>query len=235
MKAIFIADAHLLDPEAGNYQRLMAFLQQQRGTISHLVMLGDIFEFWLGYRHSVFAPFVPLLEELRRQRASGTKLIFVEGNHDFHLGPYFSETLDCQILPDGGTLDLGDRRVFIAHGDLVNPNDRGYRLLRRALRCRLCRLLLPLVPPDWAWQVARWASRLSSNSKKHTCRWLPEEALLNFARQRFAEGYDAVLTGHFHIPLYRQVDGKVLICLGDWIEQDSYAIYENGAFALKRA
>ena len=109
MKAVFIADAHLLDPEDANYRRLLAFLHQQRGSLSHLVLLGDIFEFWLGYRHSVFAPFVPLLEELRRQRAAGTELVFVEGNHDFHLGPYFSETLACRILPDGGVLELDGR------------------------------------------------------------------------------------------------------------------------------
>jgi len=235
MKDIFIADAHLLDPAEGNYQRLLAFLRQQRGTIRNLVMLGDIFEFWLGYRHSVFAPFVPLLEELRLQRSSGTKLIFVEGNHDFHLGPYFSETLDCLVLPDGGTLELDGRRVLVVHGDLVNPADRGYRLLRRILRCRLSRLLLPLAPPDWAWRVARWASHLSSRRKQRRHAYLPEQALLDFARERFAEGYDAVLTGHFHLPLYRQFDGKVLICLGDWIEQDSYAVFEHGAFALKRA
>jgi UDP-2,3-diacylglucosamine hydrolase len=235
MKDIFLADAHLLDPAADNYQRLLTFLRQQRGTIRNLVMLGDIFEFWLGYRHTVFAPFVPLLEELRLQRESGTELIFVEGNHDFHLGPYFSETLDCRILPDGGALELDGKRVFIAHGDLINPADRGYRLLRRFLRCRLSRLLLPLVPPDWAWRISRWASHQSSRRKKRSLRYLPEKLLLNFAQERFAEGYDAVITGHFHIPLYRNLDGKLLICLGDWIEQDSYAVFENGAFALKRA
>ncbi len=235
MKDIFLADAHLLDPADDNYKRLLTFLRQQRGTIRNLVMLGDIFEFWLGYRHTVFAPFVPLLEELRLQRESGTELIFVEGNHDFHLGRYFSETLKCRILPDGGALELDGKRVFIAHGDLVNPADRGYRLLRSFLRCRLSRLLLPLVPPDWAWGVSRWASHQSSRRKKASQRYLPEELLQNFARERFAEGYDAVLIGHFHIPLYRQLDGKLLICLGDWIEQDSYAVFENGAFALKRA
>jgi UDP-2,3-diacylglucosamine hydrolase len=235
MKDIFLADAHLLDPEDENYRRLLAFLKQRRGTIRHLVMLGDIFEFWLGYRHTVFTPFIPLLEELRLQRESGTELIFVEGNHDFHLGPYFSETLKCRILPDGGALELDGKRVFIAHGDLINPADRGYRFLRWTLRCRLSRLLMALAPPDLTWKISRWASQQSSRRKQRSQRYLPEELLLNFARERFAEGYDTVLTGHFHIPLYRKIDGKLLICLGDWIEQDSYAVFENGAFALKRA
>jgi UDP-2,3-diacylglucosamine hydrolase len=235
MKDIFLADAHLIDPADGNYQRLLAFLLRNRGQIRHLVLLGDIFDFWLGYRHAVFAPFVPLLEELRRQRETGTELTFVEGNHDFHMGPFFSEFLDCRILPDGGPLQLDGRRIFIAHGDLVNPDDKAYRMLRRALRCRLSRALLPLFPPDWAWSVARWASHLSERRGKSRSAFLPEQALLNYAKDRFAEGFDTVITGHFHVPLFRQIDDKLLIALGDWIEQDSYAVFEHGAFALKRA
>jgi UDP-2,3-diacylglucosamine hydrolase len=235
MKDIFLADAHLLDPAAGNYRRLLAFLTGHRGRIRHLVLLGDIFDFWLGYRHTVFAPYVPLLEELRRQREAGTELIFVEGNHDFHMGPFFSEFLDCRILPDGGELQLDGRRVFIAHGDLINPGDKAYRLLRKTLRSRLSRALLPLIPPDLAWSVARWASGLSSRKKGRRQAFLPEKALLAFAEERFAEGFDTVITGHFHVPLFRPVENNLLIALGDWIDQDSYAVFEHGAFALKRA
>lgn len=235
MKDIFLADAHLLNPATGNYRRLLAFLAGQRGQIRHLVMLGDIFDFWLGYRHTVFAPFVPLLEELRRQREAGTELVFVEGNHDFHMGPFFSEFLECRILPDGGELLLDDRRVFIAHGDLINPNDKAYRMLRKVLRCRLSRTLLPLVPPDWAWALALKASRRSGRSKAPRRAFLPEENLLAFAEQRFFEGYDTVITGHFHVPLLRKIGNNTLIALGDWIEQDSYASFENGVFTLNRA
>ncbi len=234
MKAIFLADAHLLQPEADNYRRLLSFLKNQRGSITHLILLGDIFEFWLGYRHAVFAAYVPLLEELRRQRQAGTELVFVEGNHDFHLGPYFSETLACRIFPDHGTLELDGRRIYIAHGDLVNKTDRGYRLLRRVLRSRLSRRLLPLAPVDWAWTVSRWGSRQSSSRKDESYR-LPEELLVGFARERFAEGHDVVVLGHHHLPLIKRIDDKLLLCLGDWIEQDSYGLLEKGVFSLQRA
>ena len=235
MKDIFFADAHLLNPVNGNYRRLLAFLADQRGQIRHLVMLGDIFDFWLGYRHTVFAPFVPLLDELRRQREAGAKLIFVEGNHDFHMGPFFSEFLDCRILPDGGELLLDDRRVFLAHGDLINPDDKAYHLLRKALRSPLSKALLPLVPPDWAWSIALRASRKSAQKKGRRTAFLPEKTLLAFADQRFLEGYDTVITGHFHVPLFRRMGDKTVIALGDWIEQDSYALFENGVFTLERA
>jgi UDP-2,3-diacylglucosamine hydrolase len=233
MRDIFIADAHLLDPAAENYRRLLAFLDSLRGNTRTLYLLGDVFEFWVGYRHVVFAPYVPLLEALRRLRQDGTEIVCVEGNHDFHLGPYFEEVLHCRVLPDGGGVEIDGRQVFIGHGDLVNPGDRGYRLLRRTLRSRPLRWLLQVVPPDWTWGIARWAGRQSRKGQatKKT-NWLPEAMLTDHAKQLFSEGYAAVVTGHFHHPLLQETEGKAMVALGDWIDQFSYAVCEDGKFEL---
>jgi len=235
MRDVFIADAHLLDPADENYRRLLAFLEELRGSTRTLYLLGDVFEFWVGYRHVVFASYVPLLEALRRLRDAGTAIVCVEGNHDFHLGPYFEEALGCTIMPDGGTVEIDGVRVFIGHGDLVNPNDSGYRLLRGLLRSRPMRCLLRVVPADWTWGIARWASRQSQ--MKRTARlenWTPEAMLAAHAQSCFEKGCDAVVTGHFHAPLQRQVDGRTMISLGDWIKQYSYAVCEDGRFELRR-
>ncbi|MBE0596592.1 MAG: UDP-2,3-diacylglucosamine diphosphatase [Desulfuromonadales bacterium] len=234
MRDIFLADAHLRHPADANYQHLLTFLEQQRGHLRTLYLLGDIFEFWVGYRHVVFAPYVPLLESLRRLRQAGTDIVYVEGNHDFHLGPYFAEELGCRVLTTGEGVDLDGRPVFIAHGDLVNPRDRAYRLLRRTLRSLPLRLLLQLLPPDWTWGIAHCASRQSG--KGHLAkrrRWVPEQMLAEHANRRFAEGYQAVVTGHFHAPwLQRNPEGTV-VSLGDWLDQYSYAVWEDGEFRLE--
>ncbi|BCR05599.1 UDP-2,3-diacylglucosamine hydrolase [Desulfuromonas versatilis] len=233
MKDVFLADAHLLDPADGNYRRLLEFFESLRGRTRTLYLLGDIFEFWIGYRHSVFAPYVPVLEALRRLREDGARIVYVEGNHDFHMGPYFRETLDCQVLPDGGSIRIDGCLVHISHGDLVNSADHGYRRLRMLLRSAPMRLVIKLVPPDWAWGISRWASRQSRKGhEEKRRRWVPEQMLENHARQRFAEGHQAVITGHFHAPLFREFDQGPLIGLGDWITQYSYATCENGRFEL---
>jgi len=233
MRDVFIADAHLVDPADENYRRLLAFLDDLRGNTRTLYLLGDIFEFWVGYRHVVFAPYVPLLEALRRLREEGTEIVCVEGNHDYHLGPYFEEILDCRVLPDGGAVGIDGRKVYVGHGDLVNPEDRGYRLLRRTLRSRPLRWLMQVVPPDWTWSIARWASRKSrkGHPTKKT-RWLPEAMLTEHAELHFAMGCEAVVTGHFHLPLLKETDGGTLVALGDWIDQFSYAVWEDGRFLL---
>jgi UDP-2,3-diacylglucosamine hydrolase len=234
MRDVFIADAHLLDPADENYRRLLAFLDGLRGETRTLYLLGDVFEFWVGYRHVVFAPYVPLLEALRRLREGGTAIVCVEGNHDFHLGPYFEKGLGCRVLPDGGGVEIDGRRVFIGHGDLVNPGDHSYRLLRRTLRSRPLRWLLQVVPPDWTWGIARWAGRQSRKGQAtKMTRWLPEAMLTAHAERLFREGFAAVVTGHFHHPLLQETDGKTLVALGDWIDQFSYAVCEDGKFELR--
>ena len=234
MKDIFIADAHLRHPEDENYRRLLQFLDNQGDDLRTLYLVGDIFEFWVGYRHTVFAAYVPLLASLQRLRRRGVEMVFVEGNHDFRVGPYFTETLGCQVLPDGGALQLDDLRLYLCHGDLINPHDRGYRILRRVLRSRLVSGLIALVPPDWTWGIARWASRQSQQHRtKKEHNWSPHELFTEFAKERFSAGFDIAVTGHFHTPWRFEADNGLFIALGDWISQYSYLVYSDGQFTLE--
>lgn len=234
MRTLFLADAHLKHPADPNYRALLAFLDHQLGRVDTLVLLGDIFEFWVGYKSSVFAAYVPILAMLNRYKEAGTRLIFVEGNHDFLLGPYFHDHLAAQVLPDGGGVEMDGRRIFLAHGDLANPADRGYRLLRSVLRSRPLRLLIRILPPDLTWSIAMRASRRSRRSRNKKSRhWPAREILQSYARDLQASGYQTIVTGHFHQPFHITADDYELVALGDWISQFSYAVCEDGVFELR--
>ncbi|AMV71943.1 UDP-2,3-diacylglucosamine diphosphatase [Desulfuromonas carbonis] len=233
MRDIFLADAHLRHPDDPSYRRLLAFLAEQRGQVRTLYLLGDIFDFWLGFRHTVYAAHVPLLAELRKLHEAGTELVCVEGNHDFHLGPYFSAELGARILPDGGAVAIDGQQIYLAHGDLVNAGDRGYRRLRRLLRSPLIRALAQVVHPDWTWVVYRWLEARSIAGKPAKVdRQLPLDLLRRHARERFAAGCQVVITGHFHIPHHETTAAGTLLSLGGWLEQSAYAVVEDGRFTL---
>jgi UDP-2,3-diacylglucosamine hydrolase len=233
MRDLFIADAHLRRPEDKNYRALLSFLENQPKQLRTLYLLGDIFEFWVGFNHVVFTNHIPLLNCLRSLHENGTKIVYVEGNHDFNLGPFFEQTLDCTILPDGGMIEIDGHRVYLAHGDLADPSDRGYRILRSIFRSRFARFLSRTIHPDTIWKFAAWASRNSSGKKtgrnSDECRPI----LLDYADRLFKEGAETVLTGHYHTPFTHQTETGTLIALGDWIEQFSYAVFEQGEFKLK--
>lgn len=234
MRALFLADAHLCKPEDQNYRYLLSFLAEEGNGLNYLFLLGDIFEFWIG-KSNVYKDHQPIIDCLEQLVHEGTQLVYVEGNHDFHLGPVFSERLRCDILPDGGAFELDGKKIFVAHGDLANPNDTGYRSLRKLLRSSLIRRLIRILPSSLLMSIATRASDQSrkSSTGKRTCSPI-EEILIPYAETQIRQGHQAVLTGHYHYPLHREINGGELVALGDWITQFSYALYENGRFELKR-
>jgi UDP-2,3-diacylglucosamine hydrolase len=234
MRAVFLADAHLRQPADANYRALLSFLAEQEGRTDLLALLGDICDFLVGCPESVYPAYRPLFQALERLQRSGTRLIYVEGNHDFHLAPCFHNGFPCQVLPDGGALELDGQRLLLVHGDLANPADRGYRLLRTVLRSKALCLLIRALPPAWTWQIAErcsGASRRTRSAKRQ--RWPAREILVSYAQGRLAEGYQTVVTGHFHQPFRQLLDGGELIALGDWISQYSYAVWEDRRFRME--
>ena len=234
MRALFLADAHLVYPDDLNYRHFLTFLEGQLGHVDTLVLLGDIFEFWTGVQRRPFTAQRPALQLLKRFQERGTQIVYVEGNHDFNLAPYFADWPNVTVLPDGGCFTLGGREVFLAHGDLANPEDRSYRLLRKVLRSAPLRWLAGILPPALSWRIAERASRQSKRSRNEKSRrWPARDILLNYALDISRLGYPVILTGHFHQPFHEQNDNFELVALGDWIHQFSYAVYEDGRFALK--
>ncbi len=234
MRDLFIADAHLRQPTDSNYRLLLQFLDQQQGQLRTLYLLGDIFEFCLGYRHVVYSDHIPLFCCLERLRLGGADIVWVEGNHDFNLSGAFADFVGCTVLPDGGVVDIDQQRVSLAHGDLVDATDRGYRLLRRFFRSGLIRFLSGLVHPDLIRNIGDWAGK-NSAGKKRPARPVSEvhSLLSKYARDKFAGGCQVVITGHHHTPLFDQSDAGTLVALGDWIDDYSYAVCENGTFHLE--
>ncbi len=211
----------------------MSFLEEQCGKTDRLILLGDIFEFWIG-KNTVVAEHIPLIDILERMVRQGTQLVYVEGNHDFHLGPIFTDRLSCKVLPDGGSIELDGKKIFIAHGDLANPNDTGYHKLRKLLRSRFIRHLIRILPSKLTMMIATRAGyesrKKSGEVRKHGS---AKEILKTYAQPAFRSGHEAVVTGHFHQPFHEKSDDGELIALGDWITQYSYAVYENQTFTLK--
>ena len=51
--------------------------------------------------------------KLKQLKQQGTKLYFVEGNHDFNMGPYFTEDLECTVIPEQQLVKVGNQNIVI--------------------------------------------------------------------------------------------------------------------------
>jgi len=236
MRKVFIADAHLRNPGEANYLKLLDFLRQLQGNTETLFVLGDLFEFWIGYRHVQFPHYQPVLERLRQLVESGTELVYFEGNHDFHMGPFFRETLKARIHKGPAILTLDGKKIYLCHGDQINRRDRGYLLLRFLLHNSATAAMVPMVPARLVSSIAERMGRLSRQGhERHRVKWDYSAIVREFAAARFSEGCDAVITGHFHLPLLeRSSDGGTLLSLGDWITHFSYGELREGRLSLKK-
>ncbi len=233
-KTIFIADVHLRGINDPRQDLLVAFLSQEMPTLSHLVIVGDLFDYWYGYRTVVYWEYLPILNCLLRLREAGIKITYFVGNHDFRLGAFFSEYLRCDIYLKPSFIEIEGKRVFITHGDEINKRyDWGYAVLYALLRNRMVQGVLSLIPPDWGWKLAMHGATASRNFTKDKPK-PSKETLLSYLKDKIDEGADVVIAAHSHQPLILSEGDYTLFNLGDFIKNFVYLKHQDGQFVLRQ-
>ena len=114
----------------------------------------------------------------------------------------------------------------------------GYHLLRFLLHNSLTGAIVPIFPARLAIWIADRMGRASRQGHRHReAKWDYMAILREFAAERFREGCDVVISGHFHTPLLESAGDRgerTLLSLGDWITHFSYGEWEDGRISLKR-
>ncbi|MBI2353678.1 MAG: UDP-2,3-diacylglucosamine diphosphatase [Deltaproteobacteria bacterium] len=236
MRTIFLADAHLVAPDDRNYRLLLRFLAELEGNTETLFIMGDLFDFWLGFPSHPFRQYDAVLVALEALTRNGCRLVYFEGNHDFHMGPIFAERLAAEIHPGPAVMTVQGRRLFLCHGDQINRADRGYRLLRRLLHNRLAGAAVTHFPPSLALAIKerlQHASRSGYQAKSE--RWDYRGIIRDFAGFARQQGCDGLVTGHFHLAYCEELDAPpfTILSLGDWMERFSYGEMRDGELLLK--
>ena len=203
--------------------------------IDRLFIVGDFFDFWFGRGEQIFPDFKPVIAKLMALIDAGVQIGLCEGNHDFFLEDYFTKIPGFKVFPDSALIDLDGRKTLIAHGDLVDGENKGYLMLRKILRSRLFYRLQQNIPSPLLWTIAR----ISSSTSRELYPQLEEQLvqkMLAFAMDQFREGVDNVILGHSHKPLLKEIDmadgRKTFATLGDWMRHNSYLCHEEGKFSL---
>lgn len=233
--AYFVADAHLGQGPTGSSrdreEDLLALFDRVLAERAALFVNGDLFDFWFEYGHAMPKRFVRVLHALGALRRAGLPVTYVGGNHDFWIGEYLAGELDVSFTDRPCPLAIQGRRILLAHGDGLGPGDHGYKLVKRVLRNRVARACFRWIHPDLGIPLATMTSH---TSRRHAPRpHRSEEQLFDLlARPLLRDGFDAVVLGHFHVPVHRREPDGELLVLGDWIERRSYARLEGGVFQL---
>lgn len=210
-----VADAHIGGP-GGEAAPLLAQLRAlpERGC-RRLLLLGDLFQAWVGFPQFEPAGLADFLVAVSGLRAAGIRVDYLEGNRDFFLAgsPYatFFDFVGGEIA-----FAAAGRRYLAVHGDGLDDDDRQYRLWRRATKSLPVRLLIRSLPARLARRLVDSTERkLAQTNFKHRAA-IPTVAIERFATRRLAEGYDALLLGHFHEERRWAVHGGEVWLLPAW-------------------
>lgn len=196
---VVVSDAHLMDARDHSGKLFLEMLSVVRQReVEVLVLLGDIFDFCLGshtYFHKKYAPFGRALEEVV---ANGTRVIYLEGNHEFSLPDMPWKGVEF-IKAHTFHLEIGSGQTFqFGHGDLIH-SDKKYRIFRKFIKSSPILRFVKLLPGRWIDWIANSAAQLSRSQDQY--RSVDHNAILGSAFDWLERGQAKYgVFGHFHVP-----------------------------------
>lgn len=127
----FLSDLHLSPQTPATLTALEHHLQET--SADAVVLLGDVFEVWVG-DDGRFDPFEARCLSILRAAGARLRLYFMVGNRDFLLGSSMLDDCGAQALSDPTVLTAFGQRWLLTHGDALCLADSAYQRFRAQVR-----------------------------------------------------------------------------------------------------
>ena len=162
-----ISDLHLQASELATFEAWRHFMATT--TAQAVLILGDLFEVWVGDDAVAQDPFLQRCADVLRDTAQRIPVAFMPGNRDFLIGPDFLLACGVQALADPTLLQLGDQRIVLSHGDALCLDDSDYQTFRQQVRSAAWQRGFLAKPLNERLALARAMRQQSENQKQtHT-------------------------------------------------------------------
>ena len=233
MKPRFISDIHLSEDNPHLTNAFKLFLNESKKTCTHLFILGDLFEIWIGDDDDNL-----FIQDIKKAlidfTSDGPETFFMHGNRDFLVSENFAKETDVTILPDPYTLEINNQKVILSHGDFLCTDDKDYIDFRNQVRDK-----------DWQNNFLKKtleerkqiAATLRADSKKATSKKSNEITdINNQSVEDFINEHqpDLFIHGHTHRPNIHDVGSSKRIVLGDWGEYGWLLTINEQEFNLEK-
>ena len=221
VEALFISDIHL-GSKGSNAELVLNVLKQYEPD--YLFLVGDIIDGWLLKRKFRWPQsHTNVLRKILSYSKNGTRVIYIPGNHDEFLREYLDTTFGNITI----TNEMVFRDTYITHGDLYD----GVVKLKWLG-------ILGSIGYDLAISIDRKLKKIGF--KRSLSKFLKDKVkeavkfITSFedelCRQAIKHNCKNVICGHIHHPEDKVIgDVRYLNC-GDWIENNTYIIYNNNEY-----
>ena len=201
---VFISDLHLALERPATLQRFFHFMQADAPRHLELVILGDLFEFWIGDDAAPAAK--PVIDALAAATKAKQRVFLMHGNRDPLIGHDFAHASGATLLADPIIVDVAGTRTLLSHGDAWCTRDVAYQQFRAMARNPDSQRGFLVKSVDERIAMAKGARMLSDTAKSNKATDImdvtPEAviAALNSGRVR------RIIHGHTHRPAAHVLD-----------------------------
>lgn len=233
-KIYFASDFHLgVNGIHSSEQRekfLVQWLTEIEKDAAEIFLLGDIFDFWFEYKRTVPKGFVRLLGKLADLHDKGIPVHVFIGNHDMWMFDYLPKETGIKMYREPIEREINGKKFFIGHGDGLGPGDRGYKMIKKIFRNKVCQWMFARLHPNFGIGLANYFSRSSRKKTKHENMYLGDEKeyLVQYILEKEKKShFDFYVFGHRHLPIEKMIGNSKYLNLGDWIEFYTYAVFDG--------
>lgn len=235
---VLVSDVHLGQAPNDVTADFHRFLAAVPARASHLIINGDLFQFWFEYGSVIPRAAFPTLSALDRLREAGVRLTVTGGNHDRWGGAFWREQLGADFYPAGARLVLAGHTAWVAHGDGLAEKRLSARILHWLTRRRVTARLFRWLHPDVGYPLVERLSMVLADSTRDS----GPRAAVAAVQAAYAHAYlarhpdiDLVALGHTHQAVLESGTGdRWYLNPGAWVEGRCYATIDAAGPALHR-
>lgn len=222
-QAWFLSDLHIKSEQDPKALILIKWLESLGldTPATHLFLLGDIFDYWLGSGSDYQLYFPKLTQALSQLDGRGIKVTYIEGNHDIHINKFWRQR-KVSVFQIDQKVRIGETNFYLSHGDYINSQDLAYHRYIRWARGRWGQLLIQCFSVQQWQKLGRWISERSrrhSSQRGQTDRLKIRGYFADFAYQIYQKNkVNYIIAGHIHqkIEIKLEPFSAYAINLGCW-------------------
>ena len=145
MKIYFASDLHLgcpnFEKSLEREKHFIKWLDIIKKDADAIYLLGDIFDYWYEFKKVVPRGFVRFLGKLAELADSGISIHFFTGNHDIWVDDYLPKEIGLHLHRKAKSIQIGNKKFFIGHGDGLGNYDYKYKLLKSVFTNKIAQFL----------------------------------------------------------------------------------------------
>lgn len=226
-----IADLHLCEDRPDITEGFLKYLREVAVEATHLYILGDFFEAWVGDDYSDDT-IERVVAALNNRSSTGKMTYFCHGNRDFLVGSRFCERAGIKLLGEETVVEFAGQPTLLMHGDSLCTDDQEYQAFRKMVR-----------QPDWqkAFLAQPLANRLAIaadlRAKSKTASREKAQDIMDVNDKAVQERCQSMqvtqlVHGHTHRPNEHNQHGVKRVVVGDWDNSMKYVRADETTLSL---